>query len=111
MPKPDDNIDPFDAMAGNQAAWLDGANKELRVSSAEFPKPRGDEVVIRNFAVAVNPVDCTSETLLYIRGSTKPLLTHAIREDSGPWVLREAMAFYSWRGHCGRNPRRGTGGG
>lgn len=41
----------------NQAAWLDGAAKPLRVASAELPKPSEDEVVIRNYAVAVNPVD------------------------------------------------------
>lgn len=41
----------------NQAAWLDGAAKELRVASAEMPKAGEDEVVIRNHAVAVNPVD------------------------------------------------------
>lgn len=52
-------------MAGNQAAWLDGTNKELRVAAAEFPKARSGEVVIRNFAVAINPADCTSEALRY----------------------------------------------
>lgn len=47
-------------MAGNKAAWLDGPNTELRVAPAEFPKPRSDEVVVKNFAVAVNQVDCMS---------------------------------------------------
>ena len=41
----------------NQAAWLDGAGKQLRVAEAEMPKAGEDDVVIRNFAVAVNPVD------------------------------------------------------
>ncbi|TKA68533.1 hypothetical protein B0A49_13457 [Cryomyces minteri] len=44
-------------MAGNQAAWLDGKGEKLRVGPAEMPKPGPDEVVIRNHAIAVNPVD------------------------------------------------------
>lgn len=44
-------------MSSNQAAWLDGAGKKLRVAEAELPKPGADDIVIRNFAVAVNPVD------------------------------------------------------
>lgn len=43
---------------GNQAAWVDGKDKKLRVDSGEMPTPKPDEVIIRNFAVAVNPVDC-----------------------------------------------------
>ncbi|KAK4548241.1 hypothetical protein LTR36_010111 [Oleoguttula mirabilis] len=46
-----------DQTSGNQAAWLDSANKQLRVAEAETPKPGADDVIIRNFAVAVNPVD------------------------------------------------------
>jgi len=42
---------------GNQAAWLDGKGKQLRVAESEIPKAGADEVVIRNFAAAVNPVD------------------------------------------------------
>ena len=45
-------------MAGNQAAWLDGKEKKLRVGSAELPKPGSDDIIVRNFAVAINPLDC-----------------------------------------------------
>ncbi|KAK5138153.1 hypothetical protein LTR08_004848 [Meristemomyces frigidus] len=41
----------------NQAAWLDGQGKQLRVAEADMPKASEDEVIIRNYAVAVNPVD------------------------------------------------------
>lgn len=41
----------------NQAAWLDGKGKTLRVADADLPKPTADEVVIKNHAIAINPVD------------------------------------------------------
>ena len=44
-------------MASNQAAWLDGKESPLRVGEAEMPKAAPDRVVIRNKAIAINPVD------------------------------------------------------
>ncbi|TKA80128.1 hypothetical protein B0A55_03318 [Friedmanniomyces simplex] len=44
-------------MTTNQAAWLDGKDQKLRISEAEMPKPGSDEIVIKNSAIAVNPVD------------------------------------------------------
>ncbi|KAK0271288.1 hypothetical protein LTR91_003550 [Friedmanniomyces endolithicus] len=44
-------------MATNRAAWLDGAAKKLRIDEADMPKPESDEVVIKNSAIAINPVD------------------------------------------------------
>jgi len=47
---------------GNQAAWLDGEGAKLRVDNAEMPTPGPDEVVVKNRAVAVNPVDWKIQT-------------------------------------------------
>ena len=44
-------------MSNNQAAWLDGAGSKLRVADAPMPKAAPDTVIIRNKAIAVNPVD------------------------------------------------------
>jgi len=44
-------------MASNQAAWLDGKDKKLRVGDAELPKAGSDDIVIKVRAAAVNPVD------------------------------------------------------
>lgn len=42
----------------NQAAWLTAAKtKPLKVDSAPYPRPAADEVIIKNAAVAINPVD------------------------------------------------------
>jgi NADPH:quinone reductase-like Zn-dependent oxidoreductase len=41
----------------NQAAWIDGQGKQLRVAEAEMPKAGADQVVIQNKCIAVNPVD------------------------------------------------------
>lgn len=40
----------------NQAAFLDGIGKPLRVGPADMPTPGDNEIVIRNRAVAINPV-------------------------------------------------------
>lgn len=45
-------------MAQNKAAWLDGTDgRPLAVRAADMPKPGPSEVVIRNHAVAINPLD------------------------------------------------------
>ena len=46
----------------NSAAWLPAENAQLQVSSAPFPTPGDDELVIRNHAVAINPVDWKIQT-------------------------------------------------
>lgn len=44
-------------MATNQAAWLDGGGSKLRVGDAPMPQAASGRVIIKNKAVAVNPVD------------------------------------------------------
>jgi NADPH:quinone reductase-like Zn-dependent oxidoreductase len=45
-------------MALNQAAWLDGKDmRPLAVRAADMPKPGPLEVVVKNRAVAINPLD------------------------------------------------------
>lgn len=57
----------------NQAAWLDGKGKQLRVGPAEMPKAGEGEIVIRNRAIAINPVSRKSTTAINIDG--KKLVT------------------------------------
>lgn len=42
----------------NSAAWLDAKGKQLRVGDASMHTPEKGEVLIRNQAIAVNPVEC-----------------------------------------------------
>jgi len=45
-------------MSSNSAAWItEPKGNPLKVSSAPFPKPGPNDVVVKNHAVAVNPVD------------------------------------------------------
>lgn len=44
----------------NQAAWILEPKGHLQVKEAPMPKAEKGEVVIKNHAVAVNPVDCES---------------------------------------------------
>ncbi|EHK97054.1 GroES-like protein [Glarea lozoyensis ATCC 20868] len=41
----------------NQAAWLDGTGQTFRVGSAEMPNIDANEVLIKNCAIAINPID------------------------------------------------------
>lgn len=47
----------------NQAAWLDAIGQPLRVGSADMPKAREGEIVVRNRAIAINPVSCKPNTV------------------------------------------------
>jgi NADPH:quinone reductase-like Zn-dependent oxidoreductase len=41
----------------NQAAWLNGPGGQLTVAPAPDPEPGPDQILVRNHALAVNPVD------------------------------------------------------
>ncbi|KAL9037579.1 MAG: hypothetical protein Q9214_005639, partial [Letrouitia sp. 1 TL-2023] len=41
----------------NQAAILDGVNQELHVENRDIPNPQGSEILVKNSAIAINPVD------------------------------------------------------
>jgi NADPH:quinone reductase-like Zn-dependent oxidoreductase len=48
----------------NKAAWLTGPKvKPFKVDDAPMPVPSADEVVIRNHAVAINPVDWAMQAM------------------------------------------------
>ncbi|MDQ0393759.1 zinc-binding alcohol dehydrogenase family protein [Labrys monachus] len=47
----------------NRAAWLPGKFQRLKVSQAPYTPPREHEVVVRNHAVAINPVDWFKQAL------------------------------------------------
>ncbi|MCJ1381951.1 hypothetical protein MMC17_005063 [Xylographa soralifera] len=42
----------------NQAAWLRRADSPLEVGDAPLPKAGAGEIVVKNAAVAINPLDC-----------------------------------------------------
>jgi len=44
-------------MPTNTAAWLGAKHAKLEVKPAPYTPPREDEIVIKNHAVAINPVD------------------------------------------------------
>ena len=44
-------------MPTNMAAWLPAKYAKLKVGPAAYARPGADEIVIRNHAVAINPVD------------------------------------------------------
>lgn len=41
----------------NKAAWLDGAGQAFTVREAPMPTPQGDEIIVQNHAIAINPID------------------------------------------------------
>ena len=60
----------------NQAAYLDAAGKEFRIADAPMPKAIADHVIIKNHAIAINPVDWKVQATGFF-----------IRENSWPVVL------------------------
>lgn len=43
-------------MTSNSAAWIEAKAHPFKVYEAPMPKPGPDEVVVKNGAVAINPV-------------------------------------------------------
>ena len=66
----------------NQAAWISDPFERLTVGPAEYTEPKEDELVIKNYAVAMNPVDV-------IKQRTGDFLFSWIRY---PFVLGEDVA-------------------
>ncbi len=50
-------------MPTNTAAWLGAKQAKLEVKPAPYTSPREDEIVIKNHAVAINPVDWLKQVL------------------------------------------------
>lgn len=44
-------------MASNKAAFFDKTGIPLRIGDAPIPQPGPDDIVVKNYAVAINPVD------------------------------------------------------
>lgn len=44
-------------MPENHAAWLVAKQTPLEVKAAPYTAPRPDEIVVRNHAIAINPID------------------------------------------------------
>lgn len=53
-------------MATNQAAWIDDANKPLEVREADMPQLGPEEIIVKNSAVAINPVDWKMQDGFYL---------------------------------------------
>src|SRR5271157_5499677 len=50
-------------MPSNTAAWLPAKHAKLEVKSAPYTSPRENEIVVRNHAVAINPVDWAKQSI------------------------------------------------
>lgn len=44
-------------MAYNQAAWFVAKSQPFEIRPADVPVPHDDEIIIKNRAVSINPVD------------------------------------------------------
>lgn len=75
----------------NQAAWIPEAKGQLQVKEAPMPKAGKGEVVIKNHAVAVNPVDCE---YLHMCGLFN--CADLSRENPGLWNLPAKVPQHLW---------------
>ena len=44
-------------MPTNTAAWINAKHAKLEVGPAPYPVPGNDQIVVRNHAVAINPLE------------------------------------------------------
>ncbi|RBR14064.1 uncharacterized protein FIESC28_07914 [Fusarium coffeatum] len=50
-------------MPENKAAFLTAQNAPLEVKPSPYPDPQDDEVILKNHAISLNPVDCAQQKL------------------------------------------------
>ncbi|KAM0498599.1 hypothetical protein ACHAP8_006222 [Fusarium lateritium] len=50
-------------MPENKAAYLVAAKTPLELKSAPYPEPQDDQVIVKNHAISLNPVDCAQQKL------------------------------------------------
>ncbi|RGP75520.1 hypothetical protein FSPOR_628 [Fusarium sporotrichioides] len=50
-------------MPENKAAYLVAAKTPLELRSAPYPEPENDQVIVKNHAISLNPVDCGQQKL------------------------------------------------
>jgi NADPH:quinone reductase-like Zn-dependent oxidoreductase len=82
--------DVLDATAKNEAVWLTAKRGSLQIGPAPVTAPGANEILVRNYAVAVNPVD----RLLPVMGDfIAPWLTYPIVPGSD--VAGEVLAVGS----------------
>ena len=58
----------------NRAAWLRAVNQTLEIGPADIGKPGRDEVLVRNHAIAINPIDWMMQYGAYPPGSIPRIL-------------------------------------
>ncbi|OCT46726.1 Zinc-binding alcohol dehydrogenase domain-containing protein cipB [Cladophialophora carrionii] len=58
----------------NQAAWLNEVKQNFVIGSADIGKPAKDEVLVRNHAIAINPVDHAQQSGSYPPGRLPRIL-------------------------------------
>ena len=51
----------------NQAAWLREANTPLVVEDAPLHRAGAEEIVVKNAAVAINPLDCHMQDAVFVQ--------------------------------------------
>jgi NADPH:quinone reductase-like Zn-dependent oxidoreductase len=44
-------------MPSNRSAMIDSANAPIRIAETEIPTPGADDIIVRNYAVAINTID------------------------------------------------------
>ena len=52
-------------MPSNTAAWLEATQAPLQIKPAPYTPPREDEIIVKNHAVAINPIDWLLQMIGY----------------------------------------------
>lgn len=79
----------------NQAAWLTAAKvTPFEITEASMPEPRAGEIVIRNHAAAINPVDAIVQELGILVKEYPAILgsEQDLHQSCTLWIYRDLMA-------------------
>jgi len=93
-------------MPSNRSALVDSANAPLRIADTEIPTPGADDIIVRNYAVAVNTNDPAQQAGFHVQkwpivpghdlaGEVHAVGSNVIRFKAGDRVIGHSWQFFT----------------
>lgn len=90
-------------MPSNRSALVDSANAPLRIAETEIPTPGADDIVVRNYAVAVNTNDPAQQAGFHVKqwpivpGHDLAGEVHAVGSNVTRFKAGDRVIGHSWQ--------------
>jgi NADPH:quinone reductase-like Zn-dependent oxidoreductase len=90
-------------MPSNRSAMIDSANAPIRIAETKIPKPSADDIIVRNYAVAINTIDPAQQSGFQVKkwpivpGHDLAGQVHAIGSNVTRFKPGDRVIGHSWQ--------------